>query len=303
MFNNRSLFVLIMALLTLLLGYMAVTRLELRPSFEKMIPQSQPYIQNFLENRTSLRGLGNSVRVVVENTEGDIFDPEYLDVVREVNDILFATPGVDRAWMKSLWSPRCAGLKSPRKVSRWCGHPGYPGAPGGYRTDQAEHRPRRHRWQPGGQRLQIEHDRRAIAGQTSATGQGINYYEFSKVLEEKLRDKYEFQGDSAARRAGEEGTGKYKIRVIGFAKLIGDLIDGLIQVMMFFGLAVISAFVIILLYTRCLRSTLLVIGCSLTAVIWQLGIVSLVGLRHRPLFDPGAVPDFRHRRVPSPPRK
>ena len=74
-FNNRLAFVVLMTLVTLVLGYMAVTRLEMRPSFEKMIPQSQPYIQNFLANRASLRGLGNSVRVVVENTEGDIFDP------------------------------------------------------------------------------------------------------------------------------------------------------------------------------------------------------------------------------------
>jgi uncharacterized protein len=40
---------------------------------------------------------------------------------------------------------------------------------------------------------------------------------------------------------------------------------------------VVSAFVIILLYTRCLRSTLLVILCSLTAVVWQLGIVAWLG--------------------------
>ena len=66
-FNYRPLFMLLMALVTVLLGYMALTRLELRPSFEKMIPQSQPYIQNYLANRQSLRGLGNSVRVVVEH--------------------------------------------------------------------------------------------------------------------------------------------------------------------------------------------------------------------------------------------
>ena len=53
-FNYRPLFMLLMALATVVLGFMAVTRLELRPSFEKMIPQSQPYIQNFLENRQSL---------------------------------------------------------------------------------------------------------------------------------------------------------------------------------------------------------------------------------------------------------
>ncbi|MCM2319569.1 MAG: RND family transporter, partial [Pseudomonas sp.] len=104
-FNYRPLFVVFMVLVTLVLGFMALTRLELRPSFDKMIPQSQPYIQNFLENRQSLRGLGNSVRVVVENTQGDIFDPEYLNVLKEINDELFLAEGVDRAWMKSLWSP------------------------------------------------------------------------------------------------------------------------------------------------------------------------------------------------------
>ena len=113
-FNFRPLFMLLMALATVVLGYMAATRLELRPSFEKMIPQSQPYIQNFLENRASLRGLGNSVRVVVENTQGDIFDPEYLDVLKQVNDQLFLTEGVDRAWMKSLWSCLLYTSPSPR---------------------------------------------------------------------------------------------------------------------------------------------------------------------------------------------
>lgn len=103
-FNHRPLFMLLMALATVVLGFMAVTRLELRPSFEKMIPQSQPYIQNYLENRQSLRGLGNTVRVVVENTQGDIFDPDYLTVLKQVNDELFLMQGVDRAWMKSLWS-------------------------------------------------------------------------------------------------------------------------------------------------------------------------------------------------------
>ncbi|CAN7308926.1 MMPL family transporter [Pseudomonas sp. LjRoot71] len=278
-FNNRGLFVLLMVLVTLLLGYMGLTRLELRPSFEKMIPQSQPYIQNFLENRDSLRGLGNSVRVVVENTQGDIFDPEYLAVLKQVNDELFLATGVDRAWMKSLWSPAVRWTEVTEE-----GFQGGPVMPDSYQGSAQDI-----------EQLRQNINRAGIVGslvasdfkssmlivplldKNSATGQSINYYQFSKVIEEQLRDKFEFAGDSAARQAGEEGTGKYKVRVIGFAKLIGDLIDGLIKVMMFFGLAVVSAFVIILLYTRCIRSTLLVILCSLTAVVWQLGIVAWLG--------------------------
>ncbi|MGQ7958566.1 efflux RND transporter permease subunit [Pseudomonas sp. SP16.1] len=278
-FNNRLAFVVLMTLVTLVLGYMAVTRLEMRPSFEKMIPQSQPYIQNFLENRASLRGLGNSVRVVVENTEGDIFDPEYLDVLKQVNDQLFLTAGVDRAWMKSLWAPSVRWTEVTEE-----GFQGGPVMPDSYRgTPEDIEALRQNINRAGIVGSLVASDFKSsmlivpLLDRDTATGKGIDYHQFSRVLEEQLRDRFEFAGDSAARKAGEEGGGKYKIRVIGFAKLVGDLVDGLIQVMMFFAVAVVSAFFIILLYTRCIRSTLLVILCSLVAVVWQLGIVAWLG--------------------------
>ncbi|MGO4310718.1 RND family transporter [Pseudomonas sp. KB_15] len=278
-FNFRPLFMLLMALATVVLGYMAVTRLELRPSFEKMIPQSQPYIKNFLENRQSLRGLGNSVRVVVENTRGDIFDPGYLDVLKQINDQLFLTEGVDRSWMKSLWSP---GVRWTEVTQE--GFQGGPVMPDAYqgKPEQIEQL-RQNISRAGIVGSLVASDYKSsmlivpLLDKASATGQRINYHAFSQMLEEQLRDKIEFAGDSAARKAGAEGKGPYKVRVIGFAKLMGDLIDGLIQVMMFFGLAVVTSLAIIYAYTRCVRSTLLVVGCSLIAVVWQLGIVAWLG--------------------------
>ncbi|WP_434662852.1 efflux RND transporter permease subunit [Aeromonas sp. NJAU223] len=275
-FNHRPLFMLLMTLATLVLGYMATTRLELRPSFEKMIPQSQPYIKNFLENRQSLRGLGNAVRVVVENTQGDIFDPDYLGVLKRVNDELFLTEGVDRAWMKSLWSPAVRWTEVTEE-----GFQGGPVMPDAYQGTSADI-----------EQLRQNINRAGIVGslvasdfkssmlivplldKASATGQPLNYHDFSQRIEQ-LRDQIEFDGKP--HQAGEEGTGKYKIRVIGFAKLVGDLIDGLIQVILFFALAVATSLVIIFLYTRCVRSTLLVVGCSLIAVVWQLGLVAWLG--------------------------
>ena len=67
-FNNRLAMVIVCALITLALGYFAATRLALNASFEKMIPQSQPYIKNYLTYQKDLRGLGNAIRVVVENS-------------------------------------------------------------------------------------------------------------------------------------------------------------------------------------------------------------------------------------------
>ncbi|MBF7729761.1 efflux RND transporter permease subunit [Pseudomonas sp. N040] len=278
-FNHRPLFLLFIVVMTALLGFMAVTRLEMRPSFEKMIPQGHPYIKNFLENRGQLRGLGNSVRVVVETTSGDIYDADYLETLRQVNDDLFLTTGVDRAWQKSLWSPGVRWTEVTEK-----GFEGGPVMPDTYDGSPAsieELRLNVARAGLGGQLVAGDSKSSMIIvpllDKDSATGKGINYYEFARVLEDGLRLKYEYGGDKAAHASGEEGTGKIKIRVIGFAKLIGDLIDGLFQVMMFFGMAVITAFIVIYFYTRCLRSTALVVSCSLLAVIWQLGIVAWMG--------------------------
>src|SRR3954471_18795934 len=77
-FNNRRIVLIACALLTLVLGILAVTKLTLNASFDKMIPRSHPYIANYLEHRDDLRGLGNSLRIVVENPKGDIYDPRYI---------------------------------------------------------------------------------------------------------------------------------------------------------------------------------------------------------------------------------
>ena len=275
-FNHRPLFMLFMTLATLVFGYMAMTRLTLSPSFEKMIPQSQPYIKNFLENRNSLRGLGNSVRVVVENSQGDIFDPDYLAVLKQVNDELFLGDGVDRAWMKSLWSPAVRWTEVTEE-----GFQGGPVMPDSYKGTPADiDQLRQNINRAGIVGSLVANDFKStmlivpLLDKASATGKPLNYHQFSQRIEQ-LRDKIEFAG--APHQAGEEGQGKYKIRVIGFAKLVGDLIDGLIQVIMFFGLAVLTSLGIIFLYTRCVRSTLLVVGCSLIAVVWQLGIVAWLG--------------------------
>ena len=103
-FNNRVPMIIVCLIVTLVLAYQA-TKLVFNANFEKMIPHNQAYVKNYLQNKSELYGLGNSIRVVVENTRGDIFDPEYIETLKQVNDEVFLTPGVDRAWMKSIWMP------------------------------------------------------------------------------------------------------------------------------------------------------------------------------------------------------
>ena len=102
LFENRVVVIVLFALLTLFFGYNA-SKLEPDASFEKMIPTSHPYIQNYLKNRADLKSLGNSIRIIVETTEGDIFDAEFQDTLQRINDEVFYITGVDRAGLKSIW--------------------------------------------------------------------------------------------------------------------------------------------------------------------------------------------------------
>jgi uncharacterized protein len=277
-FNNRTAVMIACAVATLVLAWFAATRLSLNASFEKMLPSGHPYIQNYLANKNELRGLGNAMRVVVENTGGDIFDPAYLEALKQINDELFLTPGVDRAWVKSIWTP----------VVRWTevteeGFRGGPVMPDAYDGSPATV-----------EQLKQNIARAGIVGSLVATdfkssmifvplldkdprtGARIDYHALSKVVEEKIRDRFEKTASA------DKAAPQIKVHVIGFAKLIGELIDGLVKVTAFFGVAALIATVIIFLYTHCVRSTALVIACSIVAVVWQLGLVSAFGFELDP---------------------
>jgi predicted RND superfamily exporter protein len=278
-FNNRLLVVLACVVASVVLAVVALQKLSLNASFERMIPQSQPYIKNYLENRKELRGLGNALRIVVENPDGDIFDPKYQETLRKINDELILTPGVDRAWVKSLWTPAVRWTEVTEE-----GFQGGPVMPDSYDGSAA-----------ATEKLRLNIARAGIVGRLvgtdfkssmifvplldkdPATGQAIDYSALSKALEENIRGKFETPGDKASADAPQ-----VRIHIIGFAKLVGDLLDGMTQVMAYFAVAALIAIAIIYAYTRCLRSTALVIACSVIAVVWQLGLVSALGFQLDP---------------------
>jgi predicted RND superfamily exporter protein len=269
-FNHRKAVMLACAIVTVLLALLAATKLTLSASFEKMIPRSHPFIQNYLDNRVELRGLGNALRIVVENPGDDIYDPKYQTTLRKIHDEVFLTPGVDRAWVKSLWAP---GVRWTEVTEE--GFRGGPVMPDNYDGSAA-----------ATEQLRANIARAGIVGSLvgndfkssmlvvplldsdPTTGQRIDYRTFSHAIEQ-IRERVE-AGDGA------------RMHVIGFAKLVGDLIDGLMQVALYFGLAALIATAIIWLYTRCVRSTALVMACSLVAVVWQLGLVAALGFELDP---------------------
>ena len=265
LFNHRLLVVVLCALVTLLLGWQA-TRLQLQASFEKSIPTGHPYIANYLKHQTELSGLGNAVRIAVarpQGPEGSIYDAGYLDTLRRLTDAVFVLPGVDRVGMKSLWTP----------TTRWFGVTeegleGGPVIPDGFDGGAASLQQLAANVARSGEIGQlVARDARSSVIfvpllAKDADGNAIDYARLSDQLE-ALRSQFEGEGVT--------------IHITGFAKLVGDLIDGVRAVLLFFALAVAIATAMVYWYTRCLRSTLLVVLASLIAVVWQLGLLPLLG--------------------------
>jgi predicted RND superfamily exporter protein len=266
-FNNRLVVMLACLVVTLFLGYAAV-KISLNASYEKMLPYKHPYIQNFAANAKQLRGLGNTLRVVVENKKGDIFDPTYLETLRKINDELYLTPGVDRAWVKSIWMP----VVRYNEVTEE-GFAGGPVMPDTYDGSAAGiEKLRQNIAKAGLVGSLVANDYKSamivvpLLSVDPATGKPIDYWTLSRTIEKNVRGKFETK------------DGKYGVYVIGFAKLIGALLDGIVKVMMFFGAAILIAAAILYSFTRCVRSTSVVLLCSMIAVIWQIGILHLLGL-------------------------
>lgn len=265
LFGQRAIIIGLFLLATIWFGFQAA---QIKPdaSFEKMIPTYHPYIVNYLEHKDDLKGLGNAVRVVVENPNGDIFEREFLDILKQVHEEVFYIPGVDRTAMSSIWS---AGVRWTEVTEE--GFAGGPVIPDTYDGSVATIEKLRINVLKSGQvgTLVANNFRSAIIYAPLLefdpdTGEALSYQVFSDRLESLIREKY--QSDSVV------------IHITGFAKVVGDLIEGVTQVALFFGLAVVFSLIMLVLYTRCLRSALIALGCSITAVVWQLGILNSMGL-------------------------
>ncbi|MDN6872390.1 RND family transporter [Pseudomonas citronellolis] len=270
-FNNRPVVIVICLLVTLFLAFQA-TQVRPSTSFEKMIPLKHPFIQNMLSHINDLSNLGNTVRISVEAVNGDIFTKEYMDTLRQIHDEVFYIPGVDRSGLKSLWSPSVRWTEVTEE-----GFAGGEVIPQTYDGSAKALDKLRDNVLKSGQigRLVANNFKSSIVdvpllevypdAQDQSKLLKLDYRQFSHELEEKIRDKYQAQNPNV------------KIHIVGFAKKVGDLIDGLVMVVGFFGICFVITLVLLLWFTKCVRSTIAVLSTTLVAVIWQLGLLHSIG--------------------------
>jgi predicted RND superfamily exporter protein len=300
-FNSRPIVLILCAIITLVLGYQA-TKIELKAGFEKMLPQNHPYIVNYQENKHKLAGLGNNLRLAVETKGVTIYEPEFLEAFEHISQEVFLIPGVDRIGMKSLFTPNTRW-----KIVTEEGFAGGSVVPDGFdgSPEMIE-------------RLKLNVRRAGIIGDLvsndarSATiliplheldpvsGNPLSIYHFNSELK-RLRGKYQdvvFKNIKHADPNEElahkvvkvldsgfmekSGHADLVVHITGFAAIVGNLIDGIVSVMTFFLVAVVIATALLYWYTHAIRSTLVVISCTIVAVVWQLGILATLGFELDP---------------------
>src|SRR5690554_2235252 len=264
LFGARKAWLIIFIGITAFLLYHAA---QVRPdaSFTKMIPSNHEFVQNYFKYGEDLASLGNAVRVSVETTEGNIFDADYQEVLRLITDELNYIPGVNRSGIRSVWTPNVRWSEVTEE-----GFVGGPVIPDSYDASAESIEQLRQNVLRSGEvgNLVANNFRSALIYVPlneidPETGEQLDYHQFSQRLEANIRDKY--------------GSDTINIQIVGFAKVVGDLIDGALQVGLFFLTAMVITFGMLYLYSRCVRSSFVVLLCSVIAVIWQLGIIKLIG--------------------------
>ncbi|MCP4697281.1 MAG: RND family transporter [Gammaproteobacteria bacterium] len=268
-FNHRRVWLLIFSLLTVPMLYFAM-QLRVDAGFSKHLPLTHPYMRVFTQYQQEFGG-ANRILIALTVEEGDIFTPAFMNTLNAVTDEVFFIPGIDRTQVSSLFTPNVRFVEVVEG-----GFSGGNVIPADFQPSTEALAQVRKNVIKSGQlgRLVANDFSGAIVSArlleiNPNTGKRLDYVDVAAQLETKIRERYQ--------------TDKIRIHIIGFAKIIGDIVAGAGAVVFFFGIAFLVTAVLVYLYSRSLRISLLPLLCSVTAVIWQLGLLTLLGYGIDPL--------------------
>ncbi|GAC32769.1 efflux RND transporter permease subunit [Paraglaciecola polaris] len=269
-FKNRIAVLLVFLTATVFLGYQS-SQLRLDAGFTKNIPLNHEYMQNYMKHVNDFGG-ANSILVSVCDTHGDIFNQNFFDTLKDVHDQLFFINGVDRSLVKSLFS---SSTRFTEIVEG--GFAGGPVIPADFNSSE----------QRGLDKVSSNIEKAGIVGSLVSddyqcamvnaklldldpeTGEKLDTLALADELETQLRVQFE--------------TDDISIHIIGFAKMIGDVADGAKDVLVFFAIAIAITAVLVYFFCKSLMLTLLPLLCSIIAVIWQMGLLTLLGFGLDPM--------------------
>ncbi|OEY66330.1 efflux RND transporter permease subunit [Marinobacter sp. X15-166B] len=256
-------------LITVAFGYSA-TGIRLDPGFNKQIPVNHPFMQNLLHYSDTFSGANNVLVSVRWKGEGDIYNPEFLSALRQVTDEVFFIPGVRRASVSSLFTPNTRYIEVTEQ-----GYIGDVVVPPHFNGSEEDLQQVRRNTERSGQIGQL------VANDLSAamvradlqeinpqTGDKVSYVAISRQLEDIRKT---FENDNIG------------IDIVGFSKLTGDVVAGLIDVMWFFLIAFVITTLLLWLYCRSVKLTVVSLLVAMLPVVWLLGLLRIMGMGIDPM--------------------
>jgi predicted RND superfamily exporter protein len=247
----------------------AMFQLQIETGFKKQLPLKHEYMQTFVQYEKEFGG-ANRVLVALVASDGDMFTPEFFGAFEDITNQVFFIPGVDRASVRSIFTPNVRFVEIVE-----VGFAGGNVIPSDFAPSRAAFETVRANIVKSGEvgRLVSEDFTGAMVWanlleENPTTGEQLDYRNVAAQLE-AIRTQYEKDG--------------YTVHIIGFAKIVGDISDGAKGVIWFFGVAFLVTAFLLYLYTHSVWLTLLPLLCSLAAVIWQMGTLSLLGYSLDPM--------------------
>jgi len=271
-FSHRPWVIGIFVVTTLFMVFQAV-QLRIDAGFTKHLPLKHEYMKTFVQYQQEFGG-ADRIIIAIMTKHGDIFTPEFFDILKRVTDEVFFIPGVDRTQVKSLFTPN---VRFTEVVED--GIAGGNVVPADFRPDpEGLARVRENILKSGilGRLVSNDFTGAAVSAQflefNPNTGERLDYIKVAHQLE-NIREKF-----------SRDPVGKsFDYHIIGFAKVMGDVADGALRVVLFFGVAFLITAVLVYIYSQSYVLTVISLACSLFAVIWQLGLLTLLGFGIDPM--------------------
>src|SRR5262249_30129268 len=116
-----------------------------------------------------------------------------------------------------------------------------------------------------------------------ANGRPVDPIRVAHELESKVRAAIEAAQPPPGGAAGAAGQSGVDVHIIGFAKVMGDIADGALSVILFAIVTLVLTLFAVWLYCQSFRIAVISIACSVIAVIWQIGALVLLGYGLDPL--------------------
>jgi len=272
-FGSRPLVLVLFALLTVVMLYFAA-QLRVDAGFKKQIPLDHEYMQTFLEYEQDFGG-ANRVLIAVMANDGDMFDQEFFKVMEQVTAEVIAIDETDDARVRSIFTPNVRFVEVVED-----------GFAGG-NVIPPSFTPSLEGWTATPSDFATVRDnivKASIVGRLVAhdfSGAMI----WADLIPETDLNKLDYQKVAAeleAIRTNHENA-DYTVRIIGFAKVVGDISDGAKSVVTFFGVAILLTFMLLWFYAGSFRLAGWTVLAALIATVWMLGALRLMGFGIDPM--------------------